>query len=138
MEQGKIGQRTTKQRDLIFEIVRGLKTHPTAEDVYVLAKRSIENISLATVYRNLRLLASEGAVREVQFEDGIMRFDGMTEEHEHFVCTGCHGIQDIAPTRVMQSAHTANPELQSMTVSGYHLSYYGLCAECTKHRNERK
>ncbi len=127
----KTGKRTTKQRELVADIVRSLKSHPTAEEVYQIAKRTIGNISLGTVYRNLRLLEDEGIINEVQFEDGLLRFDGMLEEHEHFVCKNCGAILDIAPTPLLQPVPSSHPDLVRATVTGYRLSYYGLCASCT-------
>lgn len=130
-------RRSSKQRDLIVEIVRLLKSHPSAEEVYYVAKGTMPNISLGTVYRNLRLLASEGTIREVQFETGPMRFDGMVEDHEHFVCQQCGTVLDIPPTPALRHAQFAHPELRNAQVTGYSLSYYGICPSCKKSQNDQ-
>ncbi|MBS1904305.1 MAG: transcriptional repressor [Bacteroidetes bacterium] len=131
MEETRIGKRSTRQRDLIRGIVQSLHTHPTAEEVYDIARQSLEHISLGTVYRNLRLLASEGVIREVQFADGPTRFDGMIEDHEHFVCTRCGAILDISPTPHVRDHAHRHPQLQHVSISNYNLSYYGLCTKCS-------
>jgi Fur family transcriptional regulator, peroxide stress response regulator len=80
----------------VLAIVKHLHTHPTAEEVYRLVRKKISNVSLATVYRNLHLLAEEGKIREVQFQDDVIRYDGMLDAHEHFYCVTCGTVQDLA------------------------------------------
>lgn len=123
-------KRNSKQRELILSIVHMLKSHPTADEVYHVAKRTIPTLSLGTVYRNLNLLAKEGKIKEVQIENGITRFDGMTEDHEHFICTNCGAISDIGVTPSLKHYTFVHPELRHMTVTGYHMVYYGLCNDC--------
>ena len=50
----------SKQREEIINILKESYSHPTAEEVYLLAKEKNPNISLGTVYRNLKLLTEEG------------------------------------------------------------------------------
>ena len=120
-------QRLSKQRELVYFIVKQTNTHPTAEEVYQIARKSIPNISLGTVYRNLRQLSAEGRIREVQFGSAPDRFDGMLNVHEHFICTSCGGVSDIAPTLI-------NPTLPGKIVSTYRLDYFGECETCTSEK----
>ena len=53
------GKRYSRQRELIFETLKGTDRHPTAEMVYQWLKPENPNLSLGTVYRNLNLLAEE-------------------------------------------------------------------------------
>ena len=57
--------RNTVQRDLIYKVVCDSSDHPAAETVYMRARAVMPNISLGTVYRNLKLLVSLGKVREI-------------------------------------------------------------------------
>lgn len=115
--------RTSKQRDLIFHLVTNSHSHPTADDVYREARKALPNISLGTVYRNLRQLASDGKIREVQFGSSPARFDGMLAMHEHFICLTCGGVQDI-------EASLSTPALPGKKVTSYKLDYYGQCELC--------
>jgi Fe2+ or Zn2+ uptake regulation protein len=45
--------RSSKQRDLVCEIVNLCCANPTAEEIYEMSRQQIPNISLGTVYRNL-------------------------------------------------------------------------------------
>ncbi|HET7153572.1 MAG TPA: transcriptional repressor, partial [Candidatus Kapabacteria bacterium] len=88
---------SSKQRDAILEAVRSFNGHPTADDVYAEVRGAMPNISLGTVYRNLRLLVEDGTISEVANPTGgAVQFDKMTVPHHHFICTHCNAIIDIA------------------------------------------
>ena len=125
-------RRSTKQRSIVLEIVARAKTHPSAEEVFTIARKKLPDISLATVYRNLHLLAEEGKIREVQFEGSTLRYDGMTMEHEHFCCRSCGSVQDL-PVSIPKSSLTSMQARLGVTVERYSLDYYGLCNKCTTH-----
>ncbi|HJM85776.1 MAG TPA: transcriptional repressor, partial [Candidatus Marinimicrobia bacterium] len=55
--------RYSLQKETIREIVKSTDSHPTADWIFQRAKRKIPNISLGTVYRNLKHLAAEGFLR---------------------------------------------------------------------------
>ena len=67
------GLRLTRPRRLILDVVRATDAHPTAAFVYRRVRRRLPRVSLATVYRNLRMLAAEGFLAERADEAG-MRF----------------------------------------------------------------
>jgi Fe2+ or Zn2+ uptake regulation protein len=122
-------RRSTKQRTLVFEIVEHAKSHPTAEEVHRLARKKMPNVSLATVYRNLHLLAEEGKIREVQFQGDVIRYDGMLDTHEHFYCTSCGTVQDLT-AKLPAATLTALSGRLGVTIERYALDYYGLCTKC--------
>ena len=61
------GKRYSRQRELIYEALRQTEQHPTAEMIYQWLKPANPSLSLGTVYRNLNLLADEGAIRRMAF-----------------------------------------------------------------------
>ena len=69
-------QRNTRQREVILEELRKLRSHPTAPVLYEIVRRRLPRISLGTVYRNLELLAKSGVVRKLELSDSEARFDG--------------------------------------------------------------
>lgn len=86
-------KRTTKQKSAILEYLRSVKTHPSAEAIYLNLKKEFPRLSLGTVYRNLEEfykagLVKKGIVNEVKY------FDGDTSCHSHFFCTKCDKIED--------------------------------------------
>lgn len=85
----------SRQRKLILDIVKANHVHPTAEWVYEEARKSIPGIGLATVYRNLNMLASMGEIRKIPCEGGVDRFDGDCSAHYHLKCSKCGKLYDL-------------------------------------------
>lgn len=55
----------SRQRNLIFDIVRNTDVHPTPEWVYEQARQVMPSIGVATVYRNLNALAQAGQLKRI-------------------------------------------------------------------------
>ena len=88
-------RRNTIQRDLVLEAVNTLRGHVTAEEVYSFIKKEHPNIGKGTVYRNLGILAEEGAIRRIEVPDGPDRFDFTLEDHYHARCVKCGAVSDV-------------------------------------------
>jgi len=86
--------RYSYQREIIKDIVCSTKSHPTADWVYKKSKNIIHDISLGTVYRNLKTLEEMGSIKTIHHK-GKIRYDGNTDFHQHFQCTKCSKIMDI-------------------------------------------
>ena len=87
--------RKSKQKEAILNFLRSTSSHPTANYIYEEVRREIPNISLGTVYRNLKLLKQEGKVLELDLAGSLSRFDGNTHNHYHFRCEQCGRIFDV-------------------------------------------
>ena len=86
--------RYSRQRELILEIVMGTDSHPTADWVFQQARKQMPEISLGTVYRNLKRLATNGNVRTIN--DGtVVRYDWDQEPHDHLKCKICGDLMDV-------------------------------------------
>ncbi len=119
-------RKRSKQRDKVLDVVRSTKSHPTADWVFHEVRKELPNVSLATVYRNLNLLAASGEINEVLC-DGQLRFDANKNEHFHFICRSCKGIFDIDETRV------ASPDFKlprGYVVQDLRIDFYGICPAC--------
>src|SRR5438105_11874634 len=88
------GKRLTRPRRIILDVVRASDAHPSAFMVYRQVRRRLPRVSLATVYRNLRMLAAEGVLSERADAAGT-RFDGNTAPHDHSTCVACGRIYDV-------------------------------------------
>ena len=58
--------RKSRQRDIILRVVKNTKSHPNADWVYDQVRKEIPNISLGTVYRNLKSLAEAGEILQLE------------------------------------------------------------------------
>jgi Fur family transcriptional regulator, peroxide stress response regulator len=86
--------RNTAQRMKILHYVQNTHSHPTAEEVYEYVKEDMPSISLATVYRNLNLLAEQGVVVKIR-EQRKWRFDGREGSHQHAIDMNTGSIIDV-------------------------------------------
>ena len=126
-------KRMTKQKRVIFEVLSGTKSHPTADWIYAEAKKQIPDISLGTVYRNLQVLLEDGKIQELNYGKSQSRFDGNPAPHYHFVCMQCGRVLDFdmdAP-RVDAAVLAAAPG----AVYSHRLECYGTCKDCLGKEN---
>lgn len=119
----------TRQRRMILQELQKMTTHPTADQVYDMVRKKLPRISLATVYRNLDLLAQDGLIRKLGTAGAQMRFDGNPVDHHHIRCTRCHRVDDLPAGTVMVKDKGVG-ERTGYRIAGLHLEYNGLCPEC--------
>lgn len=77
--------RMTAQRQVIVKVIEESQDHP---DVDLLYRRSVElddTISIATIYRTVKLLEEAGVIERLEFGDGRARYEESGEHHEHLV-----------------------------------------------------
>ncbi|MDN5346794.1 MAG: Fur family transcriptional regulator, peroxide stress response regulator [Clostridia bacterium] len=125
----KIGKRMTKQKKVILEILRGTKSHPTADWIYEQARKILPDISLGTVYRNLGVLKESGEILELNYGSTYSRYDGNPVNHYHFVCLKCGKVLDV--DMPIHSELEREIKQEGIAKVLYHrLEFYGYCAEC--------
>ena len=119
----------SKQRDALIEILQSTTEHPTAEWVYERMREQFPNVSLATVYRNLKHMIEIGIAREL-YTDNSSRFDANMTEHYHFACRKCNKLIDIFPDN--ESGEIKKIKDKGFKIDRYDLSIYGVCSDCSK------
>lgn len=77
------GMRMTDQRRVIARVLSLADDHPDVEEVYRRAADEDPKISLATVYRTVRLFEDAGIIERLDFRDGRARYEEAREEHHH-------------------------------------------------------
>ncbi len=77
------GLKMTDQRRVISRVLSAATDHPDVEQVYRRAADIDSKISIATVYRTVRLLEDAGVIERLDFGDGRARFEETREEHHH-------------------------------------------------------
>ena len=73
----------TTQRRVIIRVLSESQDHPGVEEVYKRVKSIDPKISLATVYRTLRLFQEAHILKRHEFEDGKARYENASVEHHH-------------------------------------------------------
>lgn len=121
--------RATRQRDAIRAVIGAAGRPLSPHEILVGARTAVNGIGLATVYRNLKRLASDGAIRLVTLPGEAARYE-MTESahHHHFQCTHCRRVFDVpgCPGDLRRLAP------RGFVVEGHDVTLYGRCAGCAK------
>jgi len=125
------GLRSTSQRDEILNLFIKADSHLSAEELYVLVKKSHPCIGYATVYRTLKLLAKAGLAQERRFEDGFTRYEHPRSEahHDHLICTRCGAIIEFENERI-ETLQQNIARINRFKVLSHKLELYGLCEGC--------
>ncbi|HKK21580.1 MAG TPA: Fur family transcriptional regulator [candidate division Zixibacteria bacterium] len=85
----------TPQRISVVECILNDKTHPTADEVLIAARKKCPTVSRATVYNTLNLLVERGLIGMQTIREGAVVFDPNVERHHHFVDEDTGDIYDI-------------------------------------------
>lgn len=115
--------RYSKQREAVYNVLLGTKSHPDAAWIYAKTREVIPNVSLATVYRNLNELLSLGKIKKVSAEGFAERYDANISPHAHYVCERCGRIVDLPDGEVNVSCSCAD-------FSRCEITFYGICDDC--------
>jgi Fur family transcriptional regulator, ferric uptake regulator len=122
-------RRMTNQRQVILEELKKLRSHPTAEALHQLVRRRLPKISMATVYRNLEVLCSEGLAQKLDMSGAQRRFDGDTSNHYHVRCVACGRVEDVDFEPIPNIEQTIGDRCAYKVLS-HRLEFIGLCPDC--------
>jgi len=127
------GLADTAQRHLIYRCLAESVDHPTAEAVFLRVKAQLPKVSLATVYRNLKLFAEAGLIDEVATGRSLSRYDGNQARHHHLICKVCGGVADYYDDKLDTLAVVAGAgAMGGFEVHDARLNVFGVCAQCGK------
>ncbi len=119
----------SRQREAVLKELQSRCDHPTAAQVYEGVRKTIPNISLGTVYRNLSELVANGDILSVSVGDGVEHFDGDISFHLHQHCRRCGIIIDVNvcddSLNEFARYNGFKPETQVCVV-------YGICKNCSQ------
>jgi Fur family ferric uptake transcriptional regulator len=80
------GMRMTDQRRVIARVLNNASDHPDVEEVYARATKVDPGISIATVYRTVRLFQEAGILERHDFRDGRSRYEPVSDDHhDHLI-----------------------------------------------------
>lgn len=111
-----VGMRMTEQRRIIARVLSEAADHPDVEQVYQRASAVDSNISIATVYRTVRMFEEANILERHDFGDGRARYEEATEDHhDHLI--------DVNTGEVIEFTNEKIEELQRLVAAelGYNL-----------------
>lgn len=129
----KSGVRITPQRHAVLEYLLTSMTHPTADEIYKALEEKFPNMSVATVYNNLRVLKETGLIQELTYGDNSSRFDCNMEDHYHIKCTKCGKIVDF-DYPVLDEVESLAEQVTGFNVSHHRMELYGVCEKCQEEK----
>ncbi len=122
------GLRFTAQRRHVYEVLLQKQDHPSAEEIFIRAKKGMPEISMATVYNCVDTLVKCGLVRLVHLDRGPTRYCSNMREHGHFYCDVCGSVYDFDLARNAPPAELQLP--RGYKASHYEIAVHGVCPDC--------
>ena len=137
MQKEDVRNRNTRQRELIIRLMDGNYDHPTADEIYELARKEDPRISRGTVYRNLNLLAETGWIRRLAVNGGADHYDCRLKDHYHFVCRNCNKVFDT-PIPYADSLNHTPVGMDGFKTEWHNLLLIGLCPACADREEKER
>jgi len=125
------GLKHSRQRDVIVETFFATGGHEPVDALVARVRARDPRVSVATVYRTMKLLAECGLAVPRRFEDGQTRYEpaGHRGHHDHLICTGCGRIVEFENERI-EDLQRRVARSHGFEVESHKLELYGRCAEC--------
>ncbi len=114
----------------ILSALQETTVHPTADWVYAKLKPRYPNLSLGTVYRNLKKFCETGKAVSVGVINGQEHFDGRVEPHAHFVCKRCGAVRDLPDEFLKPSELAELSDRFHLKLENARVSFEGVCPQC--------
>ena len=129
------GVRITETRKAVIDFIIQSHDHPSADMIYQALLPAFPNMSLATVYNNLKVLIDEGFVSELKVRnDTTTYYDFMGHQHLNVICEKCGRSADM-------DLDLPDVQQEAADQTGYQITksqmvVYGICPDCVARQQE--
>ncbi|AFO90859.1 transcriptional repressor [Phaeobacter inhibens] len=121
-----IGLRMTGQRRVIARVLQESADHPDVEELYARASALDGAISLATVYRTVKLFDEAGILERLEFGDGRARYeDADREHHDHLIDMTTGAVIEFCDPEI-EALQEKIAEKLGYELRGHKLELYGV------------
>ena len=129
------GRRITAQRRKVLGLFEqiGSGIHLSAEEVHAQLINLNNRVSLATIYRTLKLLVEMGFLNELELSEGGHRFELLSHDnpdHHHLICIRCGRTEEFESNQVIQAGRIASEKLGFKLVEST-LNVRAICPSCS-------
>lgn len=128
------GLKSTRQRSLIIDtFFEAHDGHFSVEELWSQVRARDPRVSVATVYRTMKLLAESGLAHARNFGDGQTRYEPAVgkHHHDHLICTRCGTIVEFENDRI-EVLQDAVARKHGFKVASHKMELYGLCRSCQR------
>ena len=120
------GLRMTEQRRTIATVLEAADDHPDVEELYARASAVDPNISLATVYRTVKLFDEAGILEKLDFRDGRARYeDAERDHHDHLIDMNSGEVIEFVDPEIEALQEKIASKL-GYRLKGHRLELYGV------------
>ncbi|MBI5867256.1 MAG: transcriptional repressor [candidate division Zixibacteria bacterium] len=127
------GLKRSSQRGAVVDLFLHNTDHVSCEDLYSIVRKRGLKIGYSTVYRTLKLLSAANLAREVNFGDGVTRFDHNYnfnfQNHYHLVCTTCGDTVEFTSKAIEKNQKDVAKKF-GFSPQHHKLEIYGMCRAC--------
>jgi Fur family ferric uptake transcriptional regulator len=127
------GLKSTRQRSLIIDTFFEAGGHLSVEQLWSKVRQQDAKVSVATVYRTMKLLSECGLAHAQNFGDGQTRYEAAVgrHHHDHLICTRCGTIVEFENDRI-EALQDAVARKHGFRVTSHKMELYGLCRACQR------
>ncbi len=120
------GLRLTEQRRTIAAVLEEADDHPDVEELYARASGIDPRISLATVYRTVKLFEEAGILEKLDFRDGRARYeDADRDHHDHLIDLHSGEVIEFVDEEI-EALQERIAEKLGYDLKGHRLELYGV------------
>lgn len=128
------GGRTGGARTAVVELLGRQTCCVTAQELHDELRAAGRRVALASVYRTLDRLSSDGFVQKIELGAGVTRYEPVRRDgdhHHHLVCDACGKVEAFADDRLEQAIHRVEHET-GYRVAAHDVVLRGACSDCTE------
>ncbi|KYO68585.1 Fur family transcriptional regulator [Thermovenabulum gondwanense] len=129
---------TPQRKAIITAIKNSNKKHLSAEEIYLIAKKILPKIGLATVYRALELFCEKGILQKLNLPNQPIKYEILKDDsnsHCHYVCLGCGKIYEVPIQKELILSENEN--LKDFKIVNSSCWYFGYCKNCKDKVNKK-
>jgi Fur family ferric uptake transcriptional regulator len=126
------GLRNGGARRAVIELLAEQDCCLTAQEIFDRLRADGRRVGIASVYRVLELLSSEGLLQRIDLGSGIARFEPVRsggEHHHHLVCDSCGKVEAFEDPGLERAIHRLE-ETSGYAVAGHDVVLHGACTDC--------
>jgi Fur family transcriptional regulator, ferric uptake regulator len=132
------GGKRSKSRATVMERFFRTRDHVTVEELARAVRETSPRVGTVTVYRTLKLLARMGYAKELDFGEGMRRYESnLASHHDHLVCTACGAVIEFEEPGIEKLQERVTRR-HGFHPSAHRLEIFGRCRKCVPPAPERR
>lgn len=127
--------RITDVRKSVIEIFHKAVTPLSIQDILDELKSLKLTPNKTTAYREIEFLLTQGIIQEVDFGEGLKRYElSSHEHHHHIICVKCKKVEDISINQDLSLDEKRIAKEKNYQILSHSLEFFGICSKCQKRK----